>query len=158
MISIAESDDEASIVLVSDKPKAVIALSDARAEALHAQLGLMIRTRKQRRGEPVRAQPSDAFGDAPDVAPSQEAPRPGPTPLIRRLPGGGEVVIGGSDATSLMGAAEARDAAEIAARRGARSSAADDARLAKREARIAERQAQLSALNMKAESEVEEEA
>jgi hypothetical protein len=57
-----------------------------------------------------------------------------------------------------MGAAEARDAAEIAARRGARSSAADDARLAKREARIAERQAQLSALNMKAEAEVEEES
>lgn len=134
MLSIAESDDEASIMLVSDKPKAIIPLSDARAEALHAQLGLMIRTRKARRGEPVKPEPSL---DEPEAdAEVAEPLRPGPIPATRRQPF--IDTVGREDAQSLIGAAEARDAAEVARRRQ-KASPPDpgETRLAKRRARLA---------------------
>lgn len=138
MLSIAESDDESSIMLVSDKPRAVIALSDARADALHAQLGLMLRTRKQRRGEPVRPEPvlDDVTSDADTVAAAPT--RPGPILATRRQPF--VDTVGREDAQSLIGTAEARDAAEVAARRASASplaGAADSVRVANRKARLA---------------------
>lgn len=125
MIYLGESDNLEAIVLVSDKPKAVIEMSEERAISVRAQLDLLIRTRQQRR------RPAASHGSVEDVyganfgdgevreaayADAQSRP-PAPIPKSKREPWTGPSIAEElKSAAQLAEEAAARDAMEIADR------------------------------------------
>ena len=151
MITLGESADGGAIVLLTDQvtkkgPLVAVEMSEDAAVTLRAQLDLLIRTRRQRRGEKDRpvaivemaAEPSLV----PDAAPAPVLTLPaGPAPALRRLPNGQVVAaVGGSLGADIdpRQAAEDRDRLELAKRQAVKT---QDARRARRARMLATRAA-----------------